>query len=56
MRRQLNESKALLRRARFIRGGQTVLKVLGYMMIVKAFLMDIDFGSDQSGLDMLLSD
>jgi len=53
LRQALEVNKGLLSRAKGISAGQTLLRVLGYMMIVKAFLMDIDFGSDRSGLDIL---
>ena len=53
LRRDLAESSKMLQRAKFIKAGQGPLKLLGYMMIVKAFLMDIDFGDGQSGLDII---
>jgi hypothetical protein len=53
MHRDLERNRQLLRRGKMIGRSQSLLKLLGYMMLVKAFLMDIDFGSDTSGLDII---
>ena len=36
-----------------IKKAKVALAVLGYLMLIKVFLMDIDFGSDTSGLDII---
>jgi RHS repeat-associated protein len=50
--KELDKNRAMLRRGKAIGGVQTMLKILGYLMLVKTFLMDLDFGDGISGLDI----
>ncbi len=51
--KQREDYQGLLARKGAIKGGQFALKVLGYSMLIRAMLMEIDWGDGKSGLDIL---